>query len=148
MKTKQHYGNHNRPNALYYLFLLPLTIGFFGLSVYLFSTEGWQQLRWFDAYYHLLAGVIALTSVILLRTYSITNQKRNIRLEMRLRYFTVTGQPFNGLERKLSTGQLNALRYASDAELVILIAATIQEKLSPDEIKKKIRQWKGDYYQV
>jgi hypothetical protein len=52
------------------------------------------------------------------------------------------------VERKLNTSQIIALRFASDTELLSLIEVTLEEELTPSQIKKKIKHWKGDYLQV
>ena len=44
--------------------------------------------------------------------------------------------------------QIIALRFASDEEFVELVERAIQENLSSAEIKKAIKNWKGDYYRV
>jgi putative exporter of polyketide antibiotics len=107
-----------------------------------------MQQQWVGAVYHLLAGILVVASIILLQKNAITHQKRLIVQEMRLRYFTLTGKPFNTLEHKLSTDQILALRFASDAELLSLMELTLDEELTPSQIKKKIKHWKGDYLQV
>jgi len=84
----------------------------------------------------------------MMRRQALMNQKRLIRLEMRFRFFALTGKPFNEYENKLTTNQLGALRFASDTELLSLIDLTVQEKLPAAQIKKKIKNWKGDYYQI
>jgi hypothetical protein len=148
MKRKQNYSNHNPFHPAYHLFILPASFIFFGLSVYFFISKGILNQLWLEATYFLMAGTIVLTGIWLIRAYAIVLQHRIIRQEMRLRYFIVSGKPFNEVENKLSSRQISALRFASDSELIYLIDVTLHEKLSPADIKKKIRQWKGDYYQV
>lgn len=82
------------------------------------------------------------------KIYALKNQNRIIRLEMRLRYFQLSGKPFLHLEKKLKTKQLIALRFAGSKELIPLIDRAIQENLSPGEIKRAIKDWQGDYMRV
>jgi hypothetical protein len=41
--------------------------------------------------------------------------------------------------------QLIAVRFASDAELPALIDRAAAEKLTPDQIKRAVTDWQGDY---
>lgn len=148
MRRKQNYSNHNSLHRAYHLFILPVSVVFFCISVYFFISKGVINRLWLEATYFLMVGIIAFAGIWLIRTYSVILQNRMIRQEMRLRYFIISGQPFNGIENKLSSQQISALRYASDSELLFLIEITLHEKLTSADIKKKIKQWKGDYYQV
>ena len=80
--------------------------------------------------------------------YALGNQNRIVRLEMRLRYYLLTQKRFEPLEEQLSFNQIAALRFASDEELPDLIRRTINESLSPKEIKKAIKNWTPDYMRV
>ena len=80
--------------------------------------------------------------------YALTLQNRLVRLEMRHKYSMLTGKDFEPLEAKLSFGQIAALRFASDEELVPLVARTIKENLSPKTIKESIVNWKPDLMRV
>jgi hypothetical protein len=148
MKRIQHYGNHSQLFPPYHFFLVPLAILFFALSIGFSIYKGLLNELWLDAFYYFVAGVLAITITLVMRVQGMVTQKKVIRLEMRFRYFTLTGKPFNGIENKLTTQQLAALRFASDSELLYLLDLTLYEKLSPTQIKKKIKYWKGDYYQV
>lgn len=148
MKGKQHYGNHKQFNTLYYFVLLPLSICFLILSIFFTVQKGILQQSKLEAAYYLVGGLLAIASIIWMRQQAIIYQKRTIRLEMRLRYFILTGRPFNSLENKLSTKQIAALRFASDTELLSLLDVAMEEQLEADQIKKRIKRWKGDYHQV
>ena len=67
---------------------------------------------------------------------------------MRNRYFHLTGKTFDEKEQKLTLGQIIALRFASDAELLNLMDRAIAEKITAKEIKQQIKNWKGDYLRV
>ena len=49
---------------------------------------------------------------------------------------------------RLSMRQLVALRFASDAELPALMNRAIAETLTPDAIKREVRDWQGDYFRT
>lgn len=148
MARKQHYSNHRYYNPLYYYLLIPAGAAFFILSVAYFVISGFMQEQWMQAVYYVLAGIIIITSIILVQRNAITTQRRIILQEMRLRYFVIAGEPFNPVEHKLKVEQIMALRFASDSELIPLLEATLIEDLTPSQIKKKIKYWKGDYMQV
>jgi hypothetical protein len=67
---------------------------------------------------------------------------------MRNRYFHLTGKTFDEKEQNLKLGQIIALRFASDEELLGLMDRAIAEKLSNKEVKQQIKNWKGDYIRV
>ena len=88
-----------------------------------------------------LAGVV-VSAVSLIRVFAIRLQNRIIRLEMQVRLARL------GRDRdlqRLSLRQIVALRFAADAELPALIDRTLSEQLTPDAIKRAIRDWQGDY---
>ena len=80
--------------------------------------------------------------------YALGNQDRIIRMELRFRYYVITGKRMEPLESKLSFPQLAALRFASDEELPALTERAIKENLSSHEIKKSIVNWLPDYMRV
>ena len=101
--------------------------------------------------YKALTGVfiiITWLSLMLRQHYALINQNRTVRLEMRLRYFQLTGQRLEAIENQLSFGQLAALRFAPDEELLPLVQRTLAEHLSPKDIKISIKNWMPDYMRV
>ena len=46
---------------------------------------------------------------------------------------------------QLSPKQIVALRFASDDELGELLARAVREQMTPDAIKRAIKQWRPDY---
>lgn len=67
---------------------------------------------------------------------------------MRIRYFHLTGRSLYEKEGKLKLGQIIALRFAGDDELLELMDKAINENLSPKEIKMQVKNWVGDYRRV
>jgi hypothetical protein len=96
----------------------------------------------------ILIFVVIWLAFMLRQHYALTNQNRIVRLEMRLRYYQLTQQDFELLESQLSFGQIAALRFSPDQELLPLIKRAIEEKLSPNDIKKSIINWKPDNMRV
>lgn len=79
------------------------------------------------------------------RQFPLKAQDRAIRAEESLRYFILTGKP---LDRRLTIGQIAALRFAEDDELAALVTKTLAENLSPDEIKRLVKNWRSDHHRV
>jgi hypothetical protein len=94
-------------------------------------------------------AVVGLGVLVILRQhYALRLQDRLIRLEVRQRYFEVTGQSLRPLENQLQLSQILALRFAGDAELAELTQAAIREKLSSKDIQARIRDFHFDYLRV
>lgn len=143
---KQNFANHRKYNTLHHFVFFPLTIATVVYGIYQTIQSESSQGIWI--FLTLTSVLIALLGIIARSFYGLKNQDRIIRLEMRLRYFQLTNQPFNAIEHQLELGQIFALRFASDDELVDLIKRTIRESLTPTEIKKAIQNWQSDYMRV
>ncbi len=111
--------------------------------VFCFPAKAWE---W--AAITVLFLTVTWVSYMMRQHYALTLQNRIVRLEMRLRYYELTGQRFDLLESRLSFSQLAALRFASDSELPALVERTLQENLSPTAIKKAIKNWTPDHMRV
>ncbi|AWM33839.1 DUF6526 family protein [Hymenobacter nivis] len=94
-------------------------------------------------------AVVGLGVLLMLRQhYALTLQDRICRLEVRQRYFEVSGQRFAPLEKDLSLKQILRLRLAGDAELPALAQAAAKEKLSPADIQARINDFQFDTMRV
>ncbi len=94
-------------------------------------------------------AVVGFGVLFMLRQhYALTLQDRLIRLEVRQRYFEVTGQSLRPLESQLQLSQILALRFAGDAELADLTQAAIREKLSSKDIQARIQDFQFDDMRV
>ncbi len=80
--------------------------------------------------------------------YALGLQNRIVRLEFKQRYFEIYGERSDETEEKLKFSQIAALRFAYDDEFKILLEKTLKENLSSDEIKKSIKNWRGDYHRI
>ena len=97
-----------------------------------------------------VATAFALLVVALYaRTNALVVQNRVIRLEERLRLASILPADLKARIGDLSTNQLIALRFASDAEVADLVrevlAGDVQDKKA---IKGKIRNWRADFLRV
>ena len=145
MKT-QNFGNHTRSNPFQHFVLAPLTLiflGWTGNKMDFSSTE-----TTLESIYLFIGAFILFLLPLLARLYALKLQNRIILNEMRNRYFHLTGKTFDEKERELRLGQIIALRFASDAELLNLMDRAIAEKITAKEIKQQIKNWKGDYLRV
>lgn len=94
-------------------------------------------------------AIIGLGVLLMLRQhYALVLQDRICRLEVRQRYFEVSGQRFAELEKQLSLSQILSLRLAGDAELPVLAQAAAKEKLSPKDIQSRITDFQFDTMRV
>lgn len=83
------------------------------------------------------------------RTFPLKVQDRVIRLEERLRLARLLPPDLAARIPELSAGQLVALRFASDEEIPELTRAVLDEKIkSREEIKKRIRSWRPDFFRA
>jgi len=89
----------------------------------------------------LLLSLGVFTLVLISRAYTVKLQDRIIRLEMQVRLERLGRGKDMG---RLSIKQITALRFASDAELPVLIDRTLAEHLTSDQIKKAVTDWQPD----
>jgi hypothetical protein len=89
-----------------------------------------------------LLGVAVLALSLLSRVYITRLQDRIIRTEMGLRLARLGRGADLG---RLSIKQVTALRFASDAELPGLADRALAEHLSPDQIKRAVKDWQADH---
>ncbi|MBF9142952.1 DUF6526 family protein [Hymenobacter properus] len=94
-------------------------------------------------------AIIGLGVLVMLRQhYALQLQDRICRLEVRQRYFEVSGQRFAPLEKQLTLKQILSLRLVGDAELPALAQAAATEKLSPKDIQARITDFQFDTMRV
>jgi hypothetical protein len=143
----QVYATHRRWDPWYHFFSFSVVaISFFAaLWTFIKSLSGgfsvwaaWNVLVW--------AAVIALT--LRIRSYPLKLQDRIIRLEERLRLATLLDGPLKARIGELDVPQVVGLRFASDAEVPGLVKLALDEKLSGEEIKKRIQSWRPDTFRV
>jgi hypothetical protein len=138
---QQNYSNHKQLVPGFHIVtsvLIVLILCFSVISlIHVLHQDAWMR-----------GGVIpVLTSITLLllfwyiRSFSTTVQDRAIRAEEALRHYILTGKP---MDARLTKGQIIALRFAGDDEVVALTQRAIAEGMKPDDIKKAIKNWRAD----
>lgn len=143
---KQNYQNHIRYYPPHHFVFYPVLL--VGIICGIFFAIKHPDASWEWIFITLLLLLIGWLGFMLRQHYALTTQDRIVRLEVRFRYFTITGQRFELLEKNLSLGQILALRFASDGELPDLVKRAVAENLPPDQIKRAVVDWQGDYMRV
>jgi len=135
----QNFSNHTYFPAMTPVAGLPAVA-----ALLLFALEAFRQPS-----VHMFGLVALAFSAIVLalisRAYTVRLQDRIIRLEMRLRLERVGKGPDY---TRLSTPQLVALRFASDAELPALTDRALTENLVLDQIKRAVHDWQPDLHRT
>ncbi len=142
--AEQNYSNHTRWYPLFHFVVMPLlALNFLSHLVRFFMAPSWALSFW------TLLGVTLILLALASRLQALKAQDRVIRLEERLRYRDVLSLELAKRADGMRTGQIIALRFASDEELSGLIERTLNgEFAKPKEIKLAIKNWRGDYLRV
>ncbi len=142
--TQQTYANHTRWYPLVHFVITPILLVNLIWAIVCLVME----FDWFRVQYLLLSLGVALLSLGA-RLQALRAQDRVIRLEERLRYREVLSPELAAKASNLRVGQIIALRFASDAELSVLVERTLNgEFASNKEIKQAVKDWRADYLRV
>lgn len=146
----QNYKNHARTYGPHQYVFGPVTLVLAIFSFYKFGTTLRTQsdLSWLWFTAGVILILILLLSVMMRVHYALTLQNRIILLEMDFRYYRLTGKTLHESGLDLTDPQIYALRFASDEELEDLAAQAHAKNLKPNQIKKMIQSWQGDYRRV
>jgi hypothetical protein len=139
----QNYSNHVRIHPLFHYLILPASLLLIPVSVINLVMN-----FSFGSAILVIAALLLQLLAFLTRLYAKKNQDRIILTEMRLRYYLLTGDSFSTVEKRLSFGQIAALRFASDEELVSMAKDAASLGLSSESIKKNIQYWNPDNMRV
>jgi hypothetical protein len=144
--SKQNFTNHIKYYTAHHFVFYPLLLIALSASVYEYNHHPDQKEIWGAI---MLAFIfIGWTSFMLRQHYALGNQNRIVRMELRFRYYFITGKRLEPLESNLSFRQLAALRFASDEELAALVDHALKENLSAPQIKRSIVHWLPDHMRV
>jgi hypothetical protein len=139
----QTFSNHTRFDPLFHFFVLPV----FAITLILAIVHVVRRPGLHSAWM-VVVMIAALVAIFKIRLYALKTQDRVIRLEERMRLERLLGESLRPRIGEFTESQLIGLRFASDAELPALAARALSEKLSRDEIKKAVQQWRPDYWRV
>ncbi len=98
-------------------------------------------------------GLISLALAVALlvsisRRYIVRLQDRIILLEMKVRGAELLTPEQESRLTQLDKRQIIALRFASDAEMPVLVDRAARENLSADQIKREIKSWRPDRFRT
>lgn len=142
---EQSYENHIRYYAPHHFVFYPLATALLAAGIY-FSFTRPETALW--VFICIIIVLIIWVSYMMRQHYALTLQNRIVRLEVRYRYFTLTGNRLEEFEDELRDSQIFSLRFAPDTEFVALVEKARDEKIGGTTIKKSIVNWKGDYDRV
>ena len=140
--------------AQYYIWhhfvLMPLALLLAGYTVLRYTKVAGDDDQTARLWFSVAAlAVIGLGVLVMLRQhYALQLQDRICRLEVRQRYFEVSGRRFANLENQLTLSQILSLRLAGDAELPALAQAAATANLSPKDIQARITDFQFDTMRV
>ncbi len=139
----QNLKNHARLDPLFHFLIMPVIL----ITVLVAAYEITQRPNLADAWFFILS-VATLLAFLKIRTYALKVQDRVIRLEETLRMERILPEPLKARMGELNEGQFVALRFAPDAELVVLVEKTLANHWSGKEIKQNIVNWRPDFFRV
>jgi hypothetical protein len=144
MQETQDYKNHVRWYPLVHYVLVPIfAFNFLWQIVRLYQEPTWDRAE------NLVLAFAFILLNIAARQQALKAQDRLIRLEETLRYKSLLTAELFEKASNLKTGQMLALRFASDAELPDLVGRTLNgEFANTKEIKLAVKNWRGDYLRV
>ncbi len=141
----QNYANHRRLVPMYHIVLsLLILLSLIGSCVNLVKSWG-DHTRLYSASLLVVVFVCFAILFVFARQFALKAQDRAIRAEENLRHFVMTGKL---LDSRLTIRQIIGLRFAGDDEFVALAKRAADENMSEDDIKKAVKNWRGDYYRA
>jgi hypothetical protein len=139
----QDYRSHRRFDPWFHFFAFPIL----GIA---FFVDLWRAFKAPSGWAIWETAVAAALVVLALkaRTFALKAQDRIIRLEERQRLHALLSEPLRSRIGSLTEGQLIGLRFASDAEVAGLVEAALAENLTGEAVKKRVKNWRPDFFRV
>ncbi|HLK50778.1 MAG TPA: DUF6526 family protein [Bryobacteraceae bacterium] len=142
--SPQNYSNHTQRVPVFGVALLISLLTTIGAIVNLALSWGDHE-RLYSASLILVLSACLVVIGSCTRSFPLKAQDRAIRAEENLRSYVLTGKL---LDPRLTPKQIVALRFASDLEFAALAQAASEKAMTPDEIKRAIKNWRPDTYRV
>jgi hypothetical protein len=140
----QTFSTHRRFIPAFHFFALPILL----INVFVVATQFWKDPRLPNAWGVLVALALAI-GISWSRFMPLRAQDRIIRLEERTRLERLLPADLRGRIGELTEKQLIAIRFAPDNEVADITRRALSGELkSPGEIKRAIKDWRGDYFRV
>jgi hypothetical protein len=143
MSETQSLKNHARLDPFFHIFIFALYL----LNLVYAGFHLYRQTSLSSGWY-LVLSLAAIVPIVKLRNYPLKVQDRVIRLEERLRLQSLAPQQWHAQISRLNEGQLIALRFASDDEVVELAKQALEHNLGRKQIKERIKSWRADDWRV
>lgn len=140
---EQNLANHAHRPTLFLIAGLVTFVTLVAAVVGLFRISGESAMH-----FSLLIAAICLAMLfgfVSLRQSALKAQDRAIRAEENLRHFVLTGKL---LDSRLAIQQIIAVRFASDDQFVELARQAADQSMKPADIKKAVKNWRGDFHRA
>ena len=140
----QTFSTHRRFIPAFHFFALPVLVA----NMFVVASQFWRDPRLINAWALLVAIALAI-GISWSRFMPLRAQDRIIRLEERTRLERLLPADLRGRIGELTERQLIAIRFAPDNEVPDLTRRALSGELkSPGDIKRAIKDWRGDYFRV
>jgi uncharacterized protein DUF6526 len=140
----QTYASHRRYIPAFHFFVLPVLLGNIIVAIVRLVRAPALATTW-----GLLVALAIGIGIAYARFMPLRAQDRVIRLEERNRLERLLPADLRGRIGELTPSQLIALRFAPDDEVADLVRRSLSGELKDSgEIKRAIRNWRGDYLRV
>jgi hypothetical protein len=140
----QTFSTHRRFIPAFHFFALPILL----INVFVVAVQFWKDPRPINVWPVLVAIALAI-GIASSRFMPLRAQDRIIRLEERTRLERLLPADLRGRIGDLTERQLVAIRFAPDNEVPDITRRALSGELkSPGEIKRAIKDWRGDYFRV
>ncbi len=144
MPDQQNYSNHVRWQPLVHFIIFPLLF----INLVFQSVRMYQEPNW-DRFFLIILSLVFIMMNVAARVQALRAQDRVIRLEESLRYSQILPADLAERASGIRLGKVIALRFASDDELPELVRQVLDGELtSSKEIKRAIKNWRGDHRRV
>ena len=138
----QDYANHRKFVRGFHLVALPIL-----LINLIYSSSGLIRSFSWESVIGALVAVALILVAFYARIFALGAQDRVIRLEEQMRLHELLPDQSADVD-KLTTGQLIALRFASDGEVGELVTAVNAEGIDREAIKKRVKNWRADHQRL
>lgn len=139
----QSFANYKRRQPPFHFFVVPVLITNLIVAIVYLVLHPGLLAAWL-----LIVSAALLMLAFLARINPIKVQDRLIRLEEHLRLTALLSEPAQSRISELTERQLIALRFASDAEIPLLVEEILRDNLGTKDIKERIQSWRPDNFRV
>jgi hypothetical protein len=140
--AEQNFSNHARMVPGFHYFVMPVMALNFGWSIYRWKVAGFSL----DAFISVLTAAALIMLMFYARLFALKVQDRVIRLEERMRLEKLLPADLKPRIGEFTSGQLVAMRFASDAELPALARKVLSDNIQGGKtIKQMVQTWRADY---